>query len=389
MKDFLSQAAKLLKEQKQYRRRVAVFLCLAVIVGYGTVMALKLYGQAMNHKMEVLDCQYKVHEHTDECYELDEEGNRISEEPVCGYADYVIHVHNDSCYDKDGELVCSLEEHELHEHTEECYVTETVLICGETAEGDEAGQGTDGAEAGAVGESPAPADSSEAAGNAADGTEGTGSAAEAGNAESTDGAADSAAGTEGAVEPQQDEIICGNEAHKHDESCYENVLNCGYAEEHVHTADCISHELICEIPEHTHGEGCYDADGNLVCGMEEHTHEIGCFDEEGNTLCNTENHIHDESCLNAEGKIACGPEGHEHIIGCYRNYYSCGKEAHVHSESCYTQNTICGKEQHEHGEECYAPAATAVPEENGTDTAESSAAPEATPPDKRRARRPE
>ena len=53
--DFLSQAGKLLKEQKKYRRRAVVFLCLAVIVTFGTVSALKLYGQAMTHKMEVLD----------------------------------------------------------------------------------------------------------------------------------------------------------------------------------------------------------------------------------------------------------------------------------------------------------------------------------------------
>ena len=58
--DFLSQAGKLLKEQKKYRRRAVVFLCLAVIVTFGTVSALKLYGQAMTHKVEVLDCQYEV-----------------------------------------------------------------------------------------------------------------------------------------------------------------------------------------------------------------------------------------------------------------------------------------------------------------------------------------
>ena len=64
--DFLTQAGKLLKEKKQYRRRAVVFLCLAVVVGYGTVMALKLYGQAMTHKMEVLDCSLEVHEHRSE-----------------------------------------------------------------------------------------------------------------------------------------------------------------------------------------------------------------------------------------------------------------------------------------------------------------------------------
>ena len=130
--DFLTQAGKLLKEKKQYRRRAVVFLCLAVVVGYGTVMALKLYGQAMTHKMEVLDCSLEVHEHTEACYEKDEAGNP-GEGLICGYADYVVHMHNDKCYSADGKLTCTLEERKAHEHTDECYVTETILICGEEA----------------------------------------------------------------------------------------------------------------------------------------------------------------------------------------------------------------------------------------------------------------
>lgn len=55
MKDFLAQAAKLLKKNKQYRRQMVVFLCLAVVVTFGTVTALKLYGQAMTHQVEVLE----------------------------------------------------------------------------------------------------------------------------------------------------------------------------------------------------------------------------------------------------------------------------------------------------------------------------------------------
>ena len=128
MKDFLAQAAKLLKKNKQYRRQMVVFLCLAVVVTFGTVTALKLYGQAMTHQVEVLDCQYKVHEHTEECYDRDENGN-LGTEPVCGYALYAIHTHNDACYDAKGNLVCALEEHEKHEHKEECYLTEKVLVC--------------------------------------------------------------------------------------------------------------------------------------------------------------------------------------------------------------------------------------------------------------------
>ena len=105
MKDFLSQAGELLKKRKHYKRQTAVFLCLAVIVAFGTVTTLKLYGQAMTHKADVLACSHEVHEHTEDCYEENAEGGR---EIICGYADYVIHTHNDSCYDAKGSLACVL-----------------------------------------------------------------------------------------------------------------------------------------------------------------------------------------------------------------------------------------------------------------------------------------
>ena len=36
---FITQAAKVLNEQKKYKRRLAVFLCLAVVVALGTAVA--------------------------------------------------------------------------------------------------------------------------------------------------------------------------------------------------------------------------------------------------------------------------------------------------------------------------------------------------------------
>ena len=301
MKDFLSQAGELLKKRKQYKRQTAVFLCLAVIVAFGTVTALKLYGQAMTHKVDVLACNYEVHEHTEDCYEEDAEGSR---KLVCGYADYVIHVHNDSCYDADGNLVCALEEHEEHKHTEDCYKTERILVCGEETEGGSA---------------------ESAAGASAQSTEGmAGSAA--------------AAGPKSSEEPdasrQQSETVCGKEAHKHDESCYEKNLVCG-KEEHTHDESCMHHELNCELAEHAHDAGCYDEAGNVVCGQEEHAHEIGCYDAEGNLICKQE---------------------HEHFAGCYINTFECGKENHTHSDECYEESLACEMEEHEHTDACFAQA---------------------------------
>ena len=69
--NFLSQAAAFLQERKKHRIQTAVFLCLAVTVAFGTVAALKMYGEAMTHKVKVLDCGLEVHEHTEDCYEKD------------------------------------------------------------------------------------------------------------------------------------------------------------------------------------------------------------------------------------------------------------------------------------------------------------------------------
>ena len=301
MKDFLSQAGELLKKRKQYKRQTAVFLCLAVIVAFGTVTALKLYGQAMTHKVDVLACSYEVHEHTEDCYEEDAEGSR---KLVCGYADYVIHVHNDSCYDAEGNLVCALEEHEEHKHTEDCYKTERILVCGEETE-----SGSDESAAGASAQS-------------AEGMAGS----------------DAAAGPESSEEPdgfrQQNETVCGKEAHKHDESCYEKNLVCG-KEEHTHDESCMHHELNCELAEHAHDAGCYDEAGNVVCGQEEHAHEIGCYDAEGNLICKQE---------------------HEHFAGCYINTFECGKENHTHADECYEESLACEMEEHEHTDACFAQA---------------------------------
>ena len=309
--EFLSQAGKLLKEQKQYRRRLIVFLCLAVIVTYGTLTALKLYGQAMTHKVEVLDCQYEVHEHTDECYETDEEGNPGTE-PVCGYADYVIHTHNDSCYDTNGSLACTLEEHPVYEHTEECYVTEKILICEEGAAEDAADSeenlpGTDAAE---------PEESAAAPDDAGE-----------------------AVLPDGGDEAGEAEPVCGMEEHAHDESCSGQVLICTQ-EGHEHTVECVDGDgsIICGMEEHIHDGSCRDEEGNLICGKEEHRHIIVCYDEDGNEICGKAVHVHDGSCVDEEGNIICGSEEHEHIVRCYQEGYICETEEHTHDDTCYARS---------------------------------------------------
>ena len=110
------QVNKLLSDKLAHTRWVAMFLCLAILVGLGTTAMLRETGVSMTHTEKVLDCQLEL----------------PSGE---GYADYVVHVHNDDCYDADGNLVCQLPEIPAHVHTEDCYTTERILICGQEEAG--------------------------------------------------------------------------------------------------------------------------------------------------------------------------------------------------------------------------------------------------------------
>ena len=124
MESSQSSAAKLLQARLGQRRKLTVFLCLALAMVLVTVAALVLHAQAMNYTRRVLECAYEPHEHTlEECGEPDAR--------TCGLADYVVHVHNDDCYNVDGELACPMPEEKPHTHDESCLVERKVLICEE------------------------------------------------------------------------------------------------------------------------------------------------------------------------------------------------------------------------------------------------------------------
>ncbi len=222
----LKQIARFLQEQKKQKRWLVVFLCLAIIVGFGTVTALKMRGQAMTHKEKRVICQLAVHQHVDECYDENKENL------ICGYADYVVHVHNEDCYDWNGNLTCQLPEVEKHEHSEECYTEEATLICGleETA----------GHQHGAE-----------------------------------------------CYTTQQGGLICQVLEHTHAAECYDETgaVICGL-EEHIHEDACYewADVLICQLAEgadgHTHTEACYEVKEILSCGkLELHTHTDECYEK--------------------------------------------------------------------------------------------------------------
>ena len=87
---------RILKGHRTQRRRIALFLCLAMLVSMGTFASLRLTGETKTYTKKVLECPYA----------------REGAEPVA-------HTHNDDCYDEDGTLICTLPEREAHTHGED------------------------------------------------------------------------------------------------------------------------------------------------------------------------------------------------------------------------------------------------------------------------------
>jgi len=56
----------------------------------------------------------------------------------------------------------------------------------------------------------------------------------------------------------------------------------------------------------------------LVCGQEEHQHDATCFDEQGNFICELEEHTHDESCFkqdeNQVDEVVVTEENNEDVV---------------------------------------------------------------------------
>ncbi len=216
----LKQAERFLREQKNYRRWLAVFLCLAVMVAIGTTAALKYKGIAMTTDNEEVgmhledasasDAGTTGHVHTDECYEE-------REVLVCDAGKAAQgHVHDDSCYNMSGgteELTCDKEE---HTHDDGCYTTETVTETVSHTETDEEGNETT---------------------------------------------------VEETVGHEESKLTCDKEEHTHGSDCYsvsggEKTLACGL-EEGEGAAES----------DHVHDESCYKTEKALICGEEEKEEE--------------------------------------------------------------------------------------------------------------------
>lgn len=283
----------MMKDHKKRQVWYRVVTALAVVVVFVTTYMLILPAITMENKAQcgitehkhdancysthyekekVLDCTTEtlgVHSHTDACYDAEHK-------LICAYADFVIHQHNASCYDEDGTLVCTIPEHKLHEHTESCYQMQKQLIC--TQE--------------------------ESAG-------------------------------------------------------------------HTHTAECYTKEkgdLVCTQEEHTHDQSCYDAEGNLICTQEEHVHGDECYQWNDVLTCTipeSAGHQHSDACYQDVKVLICEEpaELHTHTDACYQDgVLACGKvelKEHQHSDACFkeeqvlVETLVCDRVEHVHTDECY------------------------------------
>ena len=241
--------------KKRNRKRVSIVLsiCLAVCAVVGVAYGVRHSGSAWNHITKEIVCEETVnlHQHTDDCYGFDEDGNEIL---ICGYADYLVHTHNQYCFNDDNELICPLLEVEEHVHDDSCYVEEKVLIC-ELEETEE---------------------------------------------EIID---------DEIVEEEiiEDEIV--EEEIIEDEVVEEEIIDEEILDDEIIEDEIINDDLEIiddvETPlaglTHQHDDSCYETRKVLICGeLELHTHDDACYDEDGNLICGQlelKEHQHTEDCV--------------------------------------------------------------------------------------------
>lgn len=105
---------------------------------------------------------------------------------------------------------------------------------------------------------------------------------------------------------------CGVEEHTHTAECYERQLVCGQEEQEAVPAT-EERILNCPLEEHEHAAECYDEEGNLICGHEAHVHDNSCYQIV--TTPGVEGHTHTDACY--QDVLVCQKPEHTHTDACY------------------------------------------------------------------------
>lgn len=318
MKSLISkQVERFLREQKNYKRWLAVFLCLAVVVTLGTTAALKYKGIAVTGDA---DAAQEMHmEQTGETQTV------VSEEVPEGMRR---HVHTDACYEERKVLVCKE---------------------GKAEAGDAGASDTEEADTGSTAPETSEPDTSQGHHH-----------------------------SDSCYEVTGGELVCGKEEHTHDDSCYTGggeTLTCGKEEGegatdgHQHSDSCYGEnengerELTCGKDEgegaedgHHHDDSCYGGgERELTCGKEEHKHNESCYDGgEKKLICGME-----EGAGAAETQAApaaeapateAAPAAETPAADAAPAAEASAVEGeHVHTDACYELQKVlvCGKEEGE------------------------------------------
>lgn len=105
---------------------------------------------------------------------------------------------------------------------------------------------------------------------------------------------------------------CGISEHTHDQSCYQRQLIC--QQEEINSVPATEEKLLsCQLTVHEHTDECKDENGELICGIEAHTHEDGCY--QIITTPAVEGHTHSDACY--EDVLICQQTVHVHSDSCF------------------------------------------------------------------------
>ena len=220
----LRSASKLNNTRKKRTRWHRFVQTMAMLVVFCTTYALILPAITMEGSMA---CGLNEHTHSESCYSQLEE--RMW---TCPTDAVVLHSHDEGCVDGDGNLICPLAEQFPHSHEDGCFEEEN-LICQLPER--------------------IPHEHGESC-------------------------------------YEEDALICPMPRvifHQHHDGCLK-----------LETRSVMT----CEAPEHTHSDSCYPAEVEepqapaYLCGQGAHSHSESCFDENGTLICSIPEHEHQALC---------------------------------------------------------------------------------------------
>lgn len=107
--------------------------------------------------------------------------------------------------------------------------------------------------------------------------------------------------------------ICGIDEHTHGSECYQKQLICQKAESKSIPAT-EEKVLNCSLTVHEHTDECKDENGEIICGTEAHAHDDGCY--QITTTPAVEGHSHTDGCY--QDTLTCQKTEHVHNESCYQ-----------------------------------------------------------------------